>query len=183
VRQAVPPRHALQVLFHHRWGPPLLAALHAGGGGAKFVSLVHRLGAPRDSVQRTLAALLEAGWVARNPGHGHPLRPEYLLTPAGEPLARACAELLEALREAAVEEVGLRKWSMPVVALLGHGPRRFSALKAGLATVSSRALALALKDLVEGGLVQRTVTDGYPPTVVYQLEASAGGLERCLARL
>ena len=58
-------------LFHHRWAVPVLAELHRGAGGAKFVTLVNRLGIGRDSLRRTLAALIERGWVMPNPGHGH----------------------------------------------------------------------------------------------------------------
>lgn len=176
------PRGILPALFHHRWAAPVLAELHRQAG-SKLVTLVRRLGAPRDSIHRTLEALLAEGWVQRNPGHGHPLRPEYLLTPRGEPLARSCGRLVGLLEEASLAEVGLRKWSMPVIAALGRGALRFSELKAGLEGVTGRALALALKDLVESDLVSRTVSDGYPPTAHYQLRPSARPLQRCLAEM
>lgn len=35
------------------------------------------------AVERTLAARIEAGLMRRNPGYGHPLRPEYRLTAPG----------------------------------------------------------------------------------------------------
>jgi DNA-binding HxlR family transcriptional regulator len=82
-----------------------------------------------------------------------------------------------------LEEVGLKKWSMPVVFALRQGSQRFSELKAQLTGVSSRALTIALKDLVERGVVERTVSGGYPPTVVYRIEARASSLQRCFADL
>lgn len=170
-----------QALFHHRWAAPILAELHASSG-AKLVTLVNRLKAPRDSVQRTLAALIDEGWVRRNPGHGHPLRPEYLLTERGEALGRACAPLLAELRALASEEVGLKKWSMPVVLALREA-ERFSELKLALEGVTSRALTLALKDLLKLGLVERHVSQDFPPTVGYRLSAVARPLQRRLARL
>ena len=57
--------------------------------GARFVALANRLGVSRDSLTRTLGALIDAGFVARNPGHGHPLRPEYILTKRGVPVGEA----------------------------------------------------------------------------------------------
>src|SRR3990167_5943514 len=78
-------------LGSHRWLVPLLADL-AAHRGARFVELIHRLGLSRDSLTRTLDAAATIGWVQRNPGHGHPLRPEYRLTEAGAaPAARAAA--------------------------------------------------------------------------------------------
>jgi DNA-binding HxlR family transcriptional regulator len=67
---------------------------------------------------------------------------------------------------AGYEDVGLKKWSLPVLAELEE-PRRFSELRAALPEATPRALTLALKDLQAAGLVTRTVRDDYPPAVVY----------------
>jgi DNA-binding HxlR family transcriptional regulator len=166
-----------KTLFHHRWAVPVLAELHARRG-ARFVELRSALRIPRDSLARTLAALGEAGLVARNPGHGHPLRPEYVLTPQGERVAAACARLLAELD--GLQEVALRKWSMPVVRALSGSRLRFSELREALHGVTSRALALTLKDLQGAGLVERTVIADYPPATVYELTASAARMARVL---
>lgn len=158
----------LVALFHNRWSVPILAELHRQRG-SRFVTLVRTLGMSRESLRRTLAALIDGGLVGRNPGYGHPLRPEYVLTRAGETLARACGPLVDRLREDELEEVGLKKWSMPVVFALAGGPRRFSELRDRLEGISPRALTLALKDLEAAGLVDRRVTDDYPPATVYRL--------------
>jgi len=155
-------------LFHHRWAVPVLAELHRGAG-AKFVTLVNRLGIGRDSLRRTLAALIERGWVVKNPGHGHPLRPEYLLTPAGARLAPWCARLMKVLHALRVEGVALRKWSMPVAYALSCGAERFSEVKGCLAGSTPRALTGALKEMQRAGLIERIVSDGYPPATFYQL--------------
>jgi DNA-binding HxlR family transcriptional regulator len=42
-----------------------------------------------------------------------------------------------------------------------------------LPDATPRALTLALKELDAAGLVRRTVLDDYPPSVVYELTASA----------
>jgi DNA-binding HxlR family transcriptional regulator len=170
-------------LFHHRWAPAVLAEL-ARTSGSRFVTLTNRLGVPRESLRRTLAALMEGGLAARNPGYGHPLRPEYVLTALGGRVAPACGELLARVREVGVEETALKKWSLPVVlALGGPGRPRFSALQENLREIRARALALALKDLTAAGLVDRAVTDGYPPASVYSLTRAGARLLPALRRL
>jgi DNA-binding HxlR family transcriptional regulator len=114
----------LVALFHNRWSVPILAELHRQRG-SRFVTLARTLGISRESLRRTLAALIESGLVGRNPGYGHPLRPEYVLTNSGEHIAAACRPLVERLRSDGLEDVALKKWSMPVVFALGDAPRRF----------------------------------------------------------
>jgi DNA-binding HxlR family transcriptional regulator len=175
---------SLVPLFHHRWAVPVLAELDGLGGGARFVQLVNGLGVARQSLSTTLDDMAARGWIERNPGYGHPLRPEYLLTPAGRRLAPGCALLLRAVRRARVEEVALRKWSMPVVDAIGRGAARFGELREELAGVTPRVLSLTLRQLEEGGpLVLRLVSDGRPPGVRYLLTGEGEALGRLLAPL
>lgn len=169
-------------LFRHRWSVPILAELYRTDG-SRFVVLVNRLGISPDSLRHTLKALIDAGWVRRNPGYGHPLRPEYVLTPSGTVLAPACTHLAKMLRTMEIEEIGLRKWSMPVVAGLRAGNERFSDLKSSLTGITARALTLALKDLQAAGLANRTVLNLYPPTTRYRLTVDGRRLGRALAEL
>ena len=164
-------------MCHHRWSTPVLAEL-GRTGGARFVVLVNRLGVGRASLQRALAALVDLGLVRRNPGYGHPLRPEYVLTPEGEEAAARCARLLAAVDGKA--GVLLRKWSLPVLVAL-RGNARFSELREALPGITARALALALKDLERAGLVTRRVEETYPPSTVYAATAEAGRIQRILA--
>lgn len=172
----------LVALFHNRWAVPVLAELHRQRG-SRFVTLARTLGLSRESLRRTLGALIDAGFVGRNPGYGHPLRPEYVLTSAGDPLAAACRPLVETLRRRNLEEVALKKWSMPVVLALAEEAKRFSELRETLEGISPRALALALKDLEAAGLVDRRVTDDYPPATVYRLTSGGRPLVRLLAQI
>lgn len=172
----------LAALFHNRWSVPILAELHRQRG-SRFVTLARTVGLSRESLRRTLAALIDAGLVGRNPGYGHPLRPEYVLTRGGERIAAACSPLVETLKRKNLEEVGLKKWSMPAVLALAAGPRRFSELREMLDRVSPRALALALKDLESAGLVDRRVTDDYPPATVYRLTPSGRPLAQLLGQI
>ncbi|HKP17629.1 MAG TPA: winged helix-turn-helix transcriptional regulator [Gaiellaceae bacterium] len=161
-------------LFHHRWSPPTLALL-AERGGARFVELQRKLGVGADSLRRALHGLIDLGYVRRNPGYGHPLRPEYLVTDAGREAGAACARLLRA----GDADLLLRKWSVPTLAQLGE-PLRFSELRAALPGVTPRALALALKDLEEARLVRREVVDSRPPSTLYRATARGTRIVRLL---
>jgi DNA-binding HxlR family transcriptional regulator len=174
---------SLPKLLHHRWALAVLAELERTSG-SRFVTMSNRIGVSGESLRRTLAALIAGGLVMRNPGYGHPLRPEYVLTSRGARIAPVCADLLAGLRELGVEGPALKKWSLPVVlALGGPGRRRFSALQERLREITARALALALKDLTSAGLVDRAVTDGYPPASVYSLTPAGARLLPILRRL
>ena len=129
----------LVALSHHRWSLPVLAEL-GRTRGSRFATLTGRLGVSGESLRRTLAYLQAEGLVERNEGYGHPLRPEYLLTAEGRAVAPNAQHLLEAL--AGHEHVGLKKWSLPVLA--------------------------ELTELEEAGLVRRTVTDDRPPRTSYE---------------
>ena len=155
-------------LCHHRWSLPVVAEI-GRSRGSRFATLAGRLGVTGESLRRTLAYLQDEGLIARNPGYGHPLRPEYVLTPAGQDLAPSVQALEAALQGR--EEVGLKKWSLPVLAEL-HDPHRFSELRAAL-PATARALALALKELEDAGLVRRTVTADRPPRVRYEATRDA----------
>jgi len=165
----------LIALFHHRWAAPVLAELERQKG-SRFAALAGSLGLGRESLRRTLDGLIALGLVERNPGYGHPLRPEYVLTAAGAPVARRCARLLGAVGDE--RELALRKWSLPVLVALQRAGR-FSELRDELPGISPRALALALRDLQAGGLVERVVDErGHPPTVVYAATPAAKPLQR-----
>jgi len=168
------------MLFHHRWAVPILAELHRCSG-AKFVTLVNRLGASRDSISAALKSLVEQGWVMRNPGHGHPLRPEYLLTREGAAVGRWCVRIIKVISALGIEDVGFRKWSIPVALAIRMGRQRFSEMRAFLPALSARALALTLKELQAVGVVERAVTDGYPPQTHYRLTAAGLRVSRTLA--
>ena len=172
----------LVALFHNRWSVPILAELHRQRG-SRFVTLARTLGMSRESLRRTLAALIESGLVGRNPGYGHPLRPEYVLTRRGERIAARSRPLVDLLRGRDLEDVGLKKWSMPVVYALSDEPLRFSELRDRLEGISPRALALALKELEAAGVVESRVTDDYPPATSYRLAPGARRLASLVGEL
>jgi DNA-binding HxlR family transcriptional regulator len=155
-------------LFHHRWAPPALALL-AEREGVRFAELQGKLGVGRESLRRAVDGLLALGFACRNPGYGHPLRPEYLVTAEGRRAGDVCARVLAAAR--GEDDLLLKKWSVPTLAQLDE-PRRFSELRAALPGVTARALALALKELEERGLVEREVLGTRPPSTVYRPTAA-----------
>lgn len=164
----------LLTLCHHRWSLPVLAEI-GRTGGSRFATLTGKLGVTGESLRRTLAYLEAHELVVRNPGYGHPLRPEYVPTDEGRRLAAPVQGLVRAI--AGREDVALKKWSLPVLAELDR-PQRFSELRAALPGTTARALALTLKDLQGARLVRRTVTDEYPPQVIYEPTRAAGPIAR-----
>jgi DNA-binding HxlR family transcriptional regulator len=156
-------------LVHNRWGLPILAQLHRSEG-CKFVTLHNRLHLSKDSLSRTLSALLEQNLVMRNPGYGHPLRPEYILTGAGEQIGGQAFELMANLERLGVTDVALRKWSLPILLVLQDDPR-FTDLLERLPGLTSRALVLGLDQLAQAELLEvfRNLTDSRNS---YRLNAS-----------
>jgi DNA-binding HxlR family transcriptional regulator len=111
------------------------------------------------------------------------MRPEWILTPAGERLAPACGLLLRRLRGARLGGAARRKWAFPVLLALLEGRDRFSALGAALPGVTARALAQTLRDLEAAGAVTRRVVDARPPRVVYRAAGPARPLGPALLTL
>jgi DNA-binding HxlR family transcriptional regulator len=165
------PNPLLVQLGSHRWLVPLLADL-AAHNGARFVELVHRLALPRDSLTRTLEAAATIGWVQRNPGHGHPLRPEYILTDTGQAAAARAATIAEAQRAIGLPPGATTRWGLPLVVGIGAGNDRFNALSRLLAPATPRALSQGLTALGAHGLVMREVLDLRPPASRYDLTKS-----------
>lgn len=195
----MPPRlpSNLLPLFRRRWAAPILGVLHRGEqlsgwpGGAKFVTLCHALQAPAatpvspTAVRESLDHLTDLGWVARNSGHGHPLRPEYILTRRGERLAPTCAALDAVLTRLNARDIGLRRWSMPVLHVVADlEPARFNAMAERLDGITDRALSLAVKALHARDLIDRRVdAEAFPVATSYALAAAARPIGALLARL
>lgn len=168
----VPPAAALAVLTHNRWALPVLGHI-AEHRGAKFVTLSRQLGVAAPSLRRALDRLVGLGLVARNPGYGHPMRPEYVLGPWGAEVHGPARELLAWLRADALEAELLKKWHLPVLVALAPQPVRFGAVRAALPGATPRAVTLALKGTGALGLVAREVEAAYPPVPRYALTPRA----------
>ena len=144
----------LRRLTAGRWLMPILAEL-ARDRSARFGVLVRRLGISRSMLAASLDKLEHEGWIAQNPGHGHPLRPEYLLTGGGRLAARRSLAILSSLEAEKLHAADLGRWGLPTAAALAGGCERFGDLATALAPVTPRALAMALDQLTARGLVAR----------------------------
>jgi len=163
-----------------RWLAPLMAHL-AREGGSRFAAMLAEIGLPRSALATALAQLQNAGWIARNPGHGHPLRPEYLLTEAGRPIAAFAARLMAQRERLGLEPGQLTRWSIPVVARLDAAPARFSAIRTALRPVTPRALSLTLKQMLATDLIDRRLEADFPPVAIYGLSRRGRRLAEAMA--
>jgi DNA-binding HxlR family transcriptional regulator len=173
------PRDDIRRLSSGRWAIPLLAFM-SREGGARFGVLVRQLGVSRSMLSRQIDALEKEGWLCRNPGHGHPLRPEYLLTEAGRPIAAWCERVMEQRGRLQLEPDALGRWSLPLLIDLDRSWKRFSTLQAELRPITPRALSMTLKQMLEVRLVERRLEDRFPPLPLYGLTGRGQSLARAL---
>ncbi|HLL30861.1 MAG TPA: winged helix-turn-helix transcriptional regulator [Allosphingosinicella sp.] len=173
------PEDDLRWLVGSRWFVPLLA-LASREDGVRSAALVGRLGISRSMLSGVLGQLLGNGWLMRNPGHGHPLRPEYVLTEAGCPVAAWCERVMEERQRLGLDHGRLGRWSLPLVARLDRRWAQFSWLEAQLSPISPRSLSLGLKQLLEVGLAERRLEDAFPPKPLYGLTGRGQRLARAM---
>lgn len=82
----------------------------------------------------------------------------------------------------ALEIVGER-WALLILRDLFVGPKRFSDLQRGLPGIPSNILTARLKELEEGGVIQRRALPRPPGGVAYELTEDGRGLERAVVEL
>jgi DNA-binding HxlR family transcriptional regulator len=76
-----------------------------------------------------------------------------------------------------------KRWSGVILGLLLQGPARFAVLARTIPGISERMLSDRLNELARAGLIDRTVLDGPPLGVVYQLTESGRAIGPGLLRL
>lgn len=177
-------KKSLVVLFHRRWAVPIIAELHRRQG-ERFANLAHHFAVSRETLSQTLEYLIRNGLARRNPGYGHPLRPEYLLTEIGETLGPYCLRLSNLLNQAGEAAVGLKKWAMPIVHWLGTGDDsgRFSQLLKSHPSLTPKALSDSLKLMEDSELISREVTSDFPPSTRYSLTGKGRRYSRVLIEI
>jgi DNA-binding HxlR family transcriptional regulator len=158
----------LRNLTAHRWAVPVMALL-SREGGSRFAVIAHRFALSHHSLTRCLQHLRDAGWVMPNPGHGHPLRPEYLLTEAGRMVGAACERIHASRDRLGLAAADLPRWGLPVVAGLEDEWTRFGMLQARLSPVTPRALSQTLQAMIGRDLVRRRLEDRFPVVPLYGL--------------
>ncbi len=151
---------------HRGWALAILADL-ARHNGTRVAELAHRLSAPRNSIRNATIALAEQGLIERVDGHGHPLRPEVVLSLAGVGVAPHAAKVLARLQSTDLRGLERGKWVLPTLLSVGSGRYRFSDVRRTLAPITDRALVHALQTLGEGKLVDRSVGERWRTRIRY----------------
>lgn len=137
------------------WSVKILAALGNGVAGRQ-APLIHAVGAGRTAFSASLAHLMELGFLERNPGHGHPLRPEFRLTDQGKKAAEVAQKIVAAVPDEDAFSILRRNWSLPILALTRQ-PARFSAIRASLPKITDRALSQSLLRLEDQEWLRRDI--------------------------
>jgi len=147
------------------WALPILSSLHEGVAGRQ-AALLAATGASRTAFAQSLDHLIKIGLLERNPGHGHPLRPEFRLTPLGI-AAAALANKIHSTSKKGDQDLLRRSWTVPVLTAL-HKPSHFNEIKRDLPTITDRALSQSLKAMEERKWVRRRVNEvARPPRSIY----------------
>ncbi len=162
-------------LFRYRWSAPILAEL-GRSRGCKYVTLNHRLGVADGPLRQALDWQIGRGWVVRNPGYGHPSRPEYVLTEEGAILAPRCGATIALLDSIDAGRAGLNRWTVPLVYTLSAGASRFGEIRPALCGISPRALSQSLREVMDADLASRHVAADIPVLVTYALTGTGDRL-------
>lgn len=156
------------------WSLEILSLMFDGTPGRQ-APLLSASGASRTAFTQSLHHLIDLELMERNPGHGHPLRPEYRLTHAGVEVA-AIANKIKMLTPLNTRNAIIRRaWIIPVLAV-SQKPRYFSEIKSDLSSVTDRALSQTLQQLQANQWLKRDVDiEQSPPRPLYQ--AANTGIE------
>ncbi len=146
---------ALVNLTARAWSLDILAHLNRGVPGRQ-APLIAATGAGRTAFGDSLAHLMALGLLERNPGHGHPLRPEFRLTSEGVRLAAMADQVLATAEESGSMALLRKRWTLPVLSVT-RKPRRFSEVRQALRPVTDRALSQSLVRLEDVAWIRRDV--------------------------
>lgn len=142
-------------------------SLMANGVSPRISPLAASANCGRTAMGASVEHLVALGLLERNPGHGHPLRPEFRLTADGEFMADWAAALTGMMKSDVDKALLRSKWSLPLINCLPE-EKRYSDLRRELVPVTDRALSNCLKQLTNNSWVNRTVENNLsPPTVIY----------------
>lgn len=137
------------------WSLKILALLHEGVPGRQ-APLLAATTASRSAFAASLEHLFQLGLLERNPGHGHPLRPEFRLTSKGVAAAAMASRIVALVPGDDGFSVIKRSWTVPILAITDQ-PQRFSVIRSGLGSITDRALSKSLGVLEERDWLRRDV--------------------------
>ncbi|WP_299474884.1 transcriptional regulator [uncultured Roseibium sp.] len=135
------------------WSLKILALLNDGVPGRQ-APLIAATGASRTSFANSLEHLIRLGMIEKNPGHGHPLRPEFRLTPQGTVVAAMAQRILRSVPGDDAFSVLKRSWAVPILAVTQR-PTRYSVIKSELGRITDRALSQSLGVLEDRDWLKR----------------------------
>lgn len=147
------------------WSIQILAYMHQRND-PRISPITHHFSASRTSISAALQHLVELGYLRKNTGHGHPLRPAYVLTTKGKAVG-AWASELDQILEPVEWRIARRTWALPVLREM-IPVSRYGELRSKLRPVTDRALSETLKKLGENNWLSRCVdVERAPPSVTY----------------
>lgn len=135
------------------WSLKILALLHEGVPGRQ-APLLAATTASRSSFTTSLDHLCQLGLLERNPGHGHPLRPEFRLTAQGQIVAAQARQIIQLTPNDNDFTLIRRSWTIPILAVT-TAPQRFSQIRTDLNRITDRALSKSLSQLEDHCWIQR----------------------------
>ncbi|MCC3861769.1 winged helix-turn-helix transcriptional regulator [Emcibacteraceae bacterium Y4] len=145
---------------------PILSSLYEGVPGRQ-APLLKATGASRTAFAQSIAHLIDIGLLERNPGYGHPLRPEFRLTDTGK-TAALIASKIPVISEKEDKVLLRRSWTLPILSSL-QKPAHFNEIKRNLPSITDRALSQSLRSMEDRKWVKRDVIEeARPPKPIYQ---------------
>ena len=159
-------------LTSRAWSLPILAQI-ARGTPCRQAPLIAATGAGRTAFAASLTHLIDLKLLERNPGHGHPLRPEFRLTPEGAAMADLAARLTDVTKDRPEALLLRRAWTVPVLATTAR-PRPFGDIRAHLRPITDRALSQSLRQLEDHRMLRREVDTTLRPPRPYYHAAGLG---------
>lgn len=137
------------------WSLKILALMHEGVPGRQ-APLLSAAQASRTSFAASLTHLVDLQLLERNPGHGHPLRPEFRLTAEGTQAAKMASKIINAVPQPTETKILRKSWVVPILAVTER-PRHFIEIKSDLSSITDRALSQSLGLLHERKWLRRDV--------------------------
>ncbi len=142
-------------LTSRAWSLKILALLQGGVPGRQ-APLIAASKASRTAFAASLDHLFRLGLLERNPGYGHPLRPEFRLTERGSIAAVLAGRVAEIVPDDNSFALVRRSWTVPILAVTA-APTRFSTIRDGLAPITDRALSQSLVTLEKQNWIRREI--------------------------
>ena len=159
-------------LCSRTWALTALGLIASGVIG-RVSPLAAAAGCGRTSMSASVEHLLALGLLEKNPGYGHPLRPEYRFTDQGANIGEWVLELDSIVRSDGEKALLRNKWSLPLVSCIPDEVR-YSEIRRQLLPVTDRALSVGLSRLTDNRWLQRNVSGCTSPPIVSYRTLGAG---------